>query len=97
MKKHIFHLLFLALIFNSCIINDFVLDDVSFNFNLTNYTNKSWDEGTLYVGAKNKQGDFIATDSIKIFLLFLIFLQLIHIQTILMALMVNIKNIIIIK
>tara|TARA_R110001606_G_scaffold319560_1_gene466467 strand:+ start:2584 stop:3132 length:549 start_codon:yes stop_codon:yes gene_type:complete len=65
MKKHIFHLLFLALIFNSCIINDFVLDDVSFNFNLTNYTNKSWDEGTLYVGAKNKQGDFIATDSIK--------------------------------
>ncbi|MFN0729462.1 hypothetical protein [Polaribacter gochangensis] len=67
MKKHILSLLLLTFIFNSCIafVNDFVLEDTSFNFDLTNYTETTWNEGTLYVGAKNLQGDFIATDSVK--------------------------------
>lgn len=67
MKKHIFSLLLLFLIINSCIgiVNDFVIEDTSFNFDLTNYTETTWNEGTLYVGAKNLQGDFIATDSVK--------------------------------
>ncbi|MFT5761891.1 MAG: hypothetical protein ACI8WA_001014 [Polaribacter sp.] len=67
MKKSIYYLLFILLISTSCFvkINDLVLEETSFNFYLTNYTDSSWDEGTLYVGAKNVQGDFIATDSIK--------------------------------
>lgn len=59
--------LILFLLLTSCIgfINDFVLEETVFNFNLTNYTDKSWDEGTLYVGAKNVAGNFIVIDSIK--------------------------------
>lgn len=67
MKKSIYYLLFIVLLSTSCFvkINDLVLEETAFNFYLTNYTDSSWDEGTLYVGAKNIQGGFIATDSIK--------------------------------
>jgi len=64
MKKN-FYYLFIILAISSCTINDLVLDDTLFDIKLTNYTESSWNEGTLYVGAKNIQGEFIATDSIK--------------------------------
>ena len=64
MKKY-FYYLFIILIIHSCTFNDLVLDETAFDIRLTNYTNTSWNEGTLYVGAKNMQGEFIATDSIK--------------------------------
>lgn len=64
MKKNFYYLVIILLIF-SCTINDLILDEVSFEIRLTNYTNTSWNEGTLYIGAKNMQGNFIATDSIK--------------------------------
>lgn len=66
MKKNKYYLI-LFLILTSCFarINDLVIEDTAFNFNLTNYTDKSWNEATLYVGAKNVLGNFIATDSIK--------------------------------
>ena len=66
MKNSKYYLIFIIL-FTSCFaqINDFTLEDTAFSFNLTNYTDKSWEEGTLYVGAKNSLGHFIATDSVK--------------------------------
>ena len=66
MKNSKYYLIFIIL-FTSCFaqINDFTLEDTAFSFNLTNYTDKSWEEGTLYVGAKNSLGLFIATDSVK--------------------------------
>ena len=64
MKKH-FYYLSIILIIQSCTFNDLILDETYFEVNLTNYTNSNWSEGTLYVGAKNVQGKFIAIDSIK--------------------------------
>jgi hypothetical protein len=57
--------LFIILAIPSCTFNDLVLDETAFEINLSNYIDSNWSEGTLYVGAKNIQGDFIATDSMK--------------------------------
>jgi hypothetical protein len=60
-----YYFILLLLIITSCTVNDLVLEDKTFTFKLQNYTDTTWNHATLYVGANNSNGDFIAIDSVK--------------------------------
>lgn len=59
-------LLCFLVLFSGCRPEEsFVIVADSFEFNLLNFTNKSYQSATLSIGAKDENGDFIPTESIK--------------------------------
>jgi hypothetical protein len=66
MRKIYFLLFICATIFMSCTQEiSVVVNGDSLNFRLYNYSDNSFQNGELFIGAKDANGDFIATESIS--------------------------------
>lgn len=64
MKRKLLYFTIISLLFFSCTFNEVTSDDNNYKFRLRNYTDITYQEGKLFIGAKNSNGEFIATDSI---------------------------------
>ena len=67
MKKTIYNILIISLIYTSCSpsFDEAVSENYLYQFEVRNYTNNIFNEGNLFIGSKNSNGDFIAIDSVK--------------------------------
>lgn len=56
----------ILMMLQSCSTEQLVLiPETSFNFQLLNYTDQSFQNATLFIGGKDSNGNFVATDSIQ--------------------------------
>ncbi|WP_435414861.1 hypothetical protein [Polaribacter aestuariivivens] len=64
MKKVIILNFILVIILNACTIDEIISENVNFKFNLENYTDIDYQNTNLIIGAKDKNGNFIALETI---------------------------------